>query len=298
MSVRSMTGFARVRKTLLEGELVVSVKSVNHRGLDLHFHMATELDPFENAMRKLIKENVARGHLQLQVSLNRANGANGESFLNRPLLEAYLKAFAEAAQQSGIAAAPDLNAAFRVPAMFRTEAALELGGDFENSLVAAVREALAALNQFREREGGEIAVEMRSRSGRLREIAARMEQIRADSTAAFQRRLKERLAELLQGAGLDAQRLAQEAAILADRSDISEELIRLKTHAGESEELLRAGGDVGKKLDFLLQEMNRETNTILSKTGGLGDIGMAITTLGLEAKSEIEKIREQALNLE
>ncbi len=103
---------------------------------------------------------------------------------------------------------------------------------------------------------------------------------------------------MLQGAGLDAQRLAQEAALLADRSDISEELIRLKTHAAESEELLRAGGDVGKKLDFLLQEMNRETNTILSKTGGLGDTGMTITTLGLEAKSEIEKIREQALNLE
>jgi uncharacterized protein (TIGR00255 family) len=299
MSVRSMTGFARVRKALPEGELVVSVKSVNHRGLDLHFHMAPELDPFENALRKLIKEYVARGHFQLQVSLNRSNGATtSESFLNRPLMEAYLKAFAEAAEQSGIAASPDLNAAFRIPAMFRAEAALELGGEFEASLTAAVREALAALNQFREREGSEIAVEMRGRAGRLREFAARLELIRAGATAAFQTRLKERLAELLQGAGLDAQRLAQEAALLADRSDISEELIRLKTHAAESEELLRAGGDVGKKLDFLLQEMNRETNTILSKTGGLGDTGMAITTLGLEAKSEIEKIREQALNLE
>ena len=298
MSVRSMTGFARVRRALPEGELVVSLKSVNHRGLDLHFHMAPEFDPFENALRKLIKVNVARGHMQLQVSLNRNNGVAGESFLNRPLLDAYLKAFAEAAEQSGIASCPDLNATFRIPAMFRAEAALELGGEFEGSLTTAVREVLAALNQFREREGSEIAVEMRGRSGRLREIAARMEQIRAGSTAAFQQRLKERLAELLQGAGLDPQRLAQEAALLADRSDISEELIRLKTHAAELEELLRAGGDVGKKLDFLLQEMNRETNTILSKTGGLGDTGMAITKLGLEAKSEIEKIREQALNLE
>src|SRR5258706_3984630 len=150
MSVRSMTGFARVRKALPEGELVVSVKSVNHRGLDLHFHMAPELDPFENALRKLIKENVARGHCQLQVSLNRSNGAStSASFLNRPLMEAYLKAFAEAAEQSGIAASPDLNAAFRIPAMFRAEAALRLGGEFEASLTAAVREALAALNQLR-----------------------------------------------------------------------------------------------------------------------------------------------------
>jgi uncharacterized protein (TIGR00255 family) len=100
MSVRSMTGFARVRKVLPEGELVVSLKSVNHRGLDLHFHMAPDLDPFENSLRKLIKEHVARGHVQLQVSMNRGNGVSGESFLNRPLLEAYLKAFGEAARQS------------------------------------------------------------------------------------------------------------------------------------------------------------------------------------------------------
>src|SRR5438128_1607713 len=105
-----MTGYARVRMTVQEGELMVSLKSVNHRGLDLHFHMTADLDPFENSLRKLIKENVVRGHLQLQVSLNRINGATSESFLNRPLLEAYLKAFAEAAQQSGLAASPDLNA--------------------------------------------------------------------------------------------------------------------------------------------------------------------------------------------
>jgi uncharacterized protein (TIGR00255 family) len=106
------------------------------------------------------------------------------------------------------------------------------------------------------------------------------------------------MAELLGGVMVDAQRLAQEAALLADRSDISEELIRLKTHAGELEELIRAGGEVGKKLDFLLQEMNRETNTVLSKTGGLGDLGLSITELALAAKSEIDKIREQSLNLE
>ncbi len=96
-----MTGFARVRRTLPEAELVVSLKSVNHRGLDLHFHMPQDLDPFENALRKLIKASVARGHVQLQVSLNRSNGTTGESFLNRPLLDAYLKAFAEAVRAIG-----------------------------------------------------------------------------------------------------------------------------------------------------------------------------------------------------
>jgi uncharacterized protein (TIGR00255 family) len=115
---------------------------------------------------------------------------------------------------------------------------------------------------------------------------------------ALQKRLQERLTELLRASNVEPQRLAQEAALLADRSDISEELIRLKTHAGELAQLVRTGGEVGKKLDFLLQEMNRETNTILSKTGGLGDLGLTITELALAAKSEIDKIREQSLNLE
>ena len=112
------------------------------------------------------------------------------------------------------------------------------------------------------------------------------------------KRLKERLQDLLRGASIEPQRLAQEAAVLADRSDVSEELIRLKTHTGQVDGLLRSDGEIGKKLDFLLQEMNREANTILSKTGGLGELGLTITELALAVKSEIDKIREQSLNLE
>jgi uncharacterized protein (TIGR00255 family) len=125
-----------------------------------------------------------------------------------------------------------------------------------------------------------------------------MEKLRARATPIFQKRLNERLGDLLHGASIDPQRLAHEAAILADRSDISEELVRLKTHAGQLGTLLESAGEKGKKLDFLLQEMNREANTILSKTGGLGDLGLTITDLALAAKAEIDKIREQALNLE
>jgi uncharacterized protein (TIGR00255 family) len=125
-----------------------------------------------------------------------------------------------------------------------------------------------------------------------------MEEIRTGAVPAFQKRLRERLAELLHGTSIDPQRIAQEAAVLADRSDIAEELVRLRTHAGHLDDMLVQGGEVGKRLDFLLQEMNRESNTILSKTGGLGDLGLTITDLALAAKSEIDKIREQSLNLE
>jgi uncharacterized protein (TIGR00255 family) len=139
---------------------------------------------------------------------------------------------------------------------------------------------------------------MRERSASVCDLVTQMEKIRSRATAAFQKRLNERLRELLRGAGIEPQRLAQEAALLAERSDISEELIRLKTHAAQLEKLLDASGEVGKRLDFLLQEMNREANTILSKTGGLGDLGLTITDLALAAKAEIDKLREQSLNLE
>ena len=125
-----------------------------------------------------------------------------------------------------------------------------------------------------------------------------MEEIRAGAVPAFQKRLREKLGELLNGSAVDPQRIVQEAAVLADRSDIAEELMRLRTHAGQLQAMLDSAGEVGKRLDFLLQEMNRESNTVLSKTGGLGDLGLTITDLALAAKSEIDKIREQSLNLE
>ncbi|MBI3470451.1 MAG: DUF1732 domain-containing protein, partial [Candidatus Solibacter usitatus] len=193
---------------------------------------------------------------------------------------------------------PDVNSALRIPGMLRIDAAPEIGPDLEKTLLGAMEEALATLNTVREREGAAIAAEMRGRCTAITGHAAEMEEIRSRATPEFQKRMKERLRNLLRGAGIEPQRLAQEAALLADRSDIAEELMRLKTHAGQLSALLDDGGEIGKRLDFLLQEMNREANTILSKTGGLGELGLKITDLALAAKAEIDKIREQSLNLE
>ena len=292
-----MTGFARVRKASPDGEIAVSIKSVNHRGLDIHFHMASELDAFEGAIRNAIKAKVARGHLQVHVQFNRSAPA-GSSSLNRPLLQAYLQAFREANDELMGGGTPDLNAALRVPGMLQGADPAEPDGDLERPLLEAAAEALDLLNTFREREGAATVAEMRERCVSLGDLAEQMEKIRAHATGAFQKRLSERLRELLRGAGLEPQRLAQEAALLAERSDISEELTRLKTHTAQLEKLLSGAGEIGKRLDFLLQEMNRESNTILSKTGGLGDLGLTITDLALAAKAEIDKMREQSLNLE
>ena len=293
-----MTGFARVKKDVPSGELVLTIKSVNHRGLDLHLHVPPEMEPLESDLRAIVKEGVARGHLQINVALSRA-GANGESPLNRPLLDSYLRAFRAAAEMLHADARPDVSAALAIPGMLGSSAA---AAEPDECVVEAVRqaaqEAVASLNEFREREGAATAAEVRERSAKIVRLVDRMQEIRAGAVPAFQKRLREKLADLLQGVSIDPQRLAQEAAILADRSDISEELVRLRTHTAQVDKLLADGGEVGKRLDFLLQEMNRESNTVLSKTGGLGDLGLTITDLALSAKSEIDKIREQSLNLE
>ena len=299
-TLRSMTGFARSRKTLDAGEIVVSVKSLNHRGLDVQVHAPSAADEFENAIRSMVKSRLVRGHVEVRIALPAA-GVNGSTALalNRDLLHQYLKAFREASDAYGIHADPDLNAAFRHAGML-AEAAPEAAsnGVVEKEVLEALSEALDGLNEFRAREGSEIAAEMRTHNDRVSALAVEMEQIRSTAHAAFHSRLSDKLRELLKGVQIDPQRLAQEAAILADRSDIGEELARLKIHSAQLTGMLDAGGEIGKKLDFLLQEMNRETNTILSKTSGAGEAGLKITDLALGAKASIEKVREQSLNLE
>jgi uncharacterized protein (TIGR00255 family) len=293
-----MTGFARVRKEIEQGEIVLSLKSVNHRGLDIHFHLPPELDDLENDIRVAVKNGLARGHVQIHVALTLA-AAPGSAPLNRGLLQAYMSAYQEAAELFHLPNQPDLNAAFHLPGMLSTGGDCQKPGEeIAQAVREAAAEALAILNSVREREGAATGEELRQRCHNICDLVSRMEEIRAGAVGAFQKRLKEKLADLLHGAGIDPQRLAQEAAVLADRSDIAEELMRLRTHAGQLVEMLSGGGEVGKRLDFLLQEMNRESNTVLSKTGGLGDLGLTITDLALAAKSEIDKIREQSLNLE
>ncbi|MBZ5575889.1 MAG: YicC family protein [Acidobacteriia bacterium] len=292
-----MTGYARVTKAVPEGEIALTLKSVNHRGLDLHFHVPGELEALEADLRGILKSGVVRGHLQVHVFLTRTAAA-APAPLNRGLLDTYFRAYREAAEQYQVDGKPDLNAALALPGMLGGAPDEELGEAVPEAVRQAAREAVAVLNQFREREGAATAAEIHQRSQAILGLVDRMQEIRAGAVPAFQKRLREKLDDLLRGVGVDPQRLAQEAAILADRSDISEELLRLRTHSAQLDQMMAQGGEVGKRLDFLLQEMNRESNTVLSKTGGLGDLGLTITELALAAKAEIDKIREQSLNLE
>jgi len=296
--LRSMTGFARARRPLGDKELIVSIKTVNHRGLDVHIHAPSSADAFENAIRTAVKARLSRGHADVRLNLPDFSRNGNSTSINHELLEEYVAAFRDAAKRHGLDSLPDLNAALRLPGMFGETSSAEPPPETEALLLEALTEALTELNVFRTREGSEIAREMQIHNKQVAAAADEIEKIRGTAVSTFQARLTERLADLLKGVQLDPQRLAQEAAILVDRSDVGEELARLKIHSNQLAQLLDSGGEVGKKLDFLLQEMNREANTILSKTSGIGEIGLKITDLALGAKAAIEKIREQSLNLE
>lgn len=292
-----MTGFARARRAGTAGEVTITIKSVNHRSLDTHLHMGQELEMLEPVVRRMVREVASRGHVNVRISFAAAHAASGAG-LNRPLFEAYLAAVKTAAEEYGTPAQPDFHAALQIPSMMAPPRDTDTSEDTAQLVTQTLAEALTAFNEFREREGAGLLGLMRECAERIEQRAIEIESCREDVTPWLRRRLEERLGDLLANTGLDPQRLAQEAAILADRSDIAEETGRLRVHARELLSMLGNGGEIGKKLDFLLQEMNRETNTILSKTSGAGELGLRITALGLENKTDIERIREQALNIE
>jgi uncharacterized protein (TIGR00255 family) len=273
---------------------VLSLKSVNHRFLDLHFRLPSGTDSLEMQLRRLLKEKMARGHVEVSLSLERTSN---ETFaMNREIVGGYISAFRAAAAEFSIAAVPDLNAIFRLPGAL--ESANETAdGELESAVMAKVGDALDRLNQMREEEGRGIARELRDRMLHLSEASKSVHQHRRAILQNYAERLQSRLQELI-GASIDKERILQEAALLVDRSDIQEEIVRLETHVQHFLGLLDQGGEIGKKMDFLLQEMNREANTLLSKTSGLAGEALKITEAGLAMKSEIEKSREQVQNLE
>lgn len=311
MPIRSMTGFAQVKgdvaldgaalenaKAASNGHLAfsLSLKSVNHRFLDLHFRLPSGTDTLEMQLRRLLKEKISRGHVEVTLSLERA--ATDVFSLNRQIIGSYIAAFRAAAAEFSLSTDPDLNAVLRIPgALDAANHDATADGLLEAAVMAKVSEVLDRLNQMREEEGRGIGRELRERMAHLAEAGKNVQQHRRAVLLNYSERLQSRLQELL-GSGVDKERALQEAALLVDRSDIQEEIVRLETHIKHFLGLLDEGGEIGKKLDFLLQEMNREANTLLSKTSGLAGEALKITEAGLAMKAEIEKSREQVQNLE
>lgn len=295
MTIRSMTGFAQV-KGQMEGQagFTLTLKSVNHRFLDLHFRVPGNCDALEMKLRRVLKEKLARGHVEVTLSLERTSG--DEVAFNHEIVGSYVQAFRAAAAEFGLNAEPDLNVILRVPGALDAPPLSE-DEKFDAAVLAQMDGVISRLNQMREEEGRSAERELRERMAKLRQGAQLVEKHRSAVLQSYMEKLTGRLQELL-GSEVNSERLLQEAALLVDRSDIQEELVRLNAHVVHFLELLDQGGEVGKKLDFLLQEMNREANTLLSKTSGLAGEALRITEAGLAMKSEIEKAREQVQNIE
>jgi uncharacterized protein (TIGR00255 family) len=300
--IHSMTGFAQARIERDSWSLRINLRSVNHRFLDLHLRMPDGFEVFEPRIRLAIRNRLRRGHVDVNVYYEPAGPASVE--VNREVAEAYMKALEELRGQFGVTAEPDLIALFRLPGVV---AAPGVTSELQNEEVqerlgaqveACLEQALGRLEWMRRSEGQALAGEMQGLLTRIAETTAEIESLAQRVRPAFARRLETKLNELLSGAQIDPARLAQEAALLAERSDITEELARLRSHVEQFRKLLAVAGEAGKKIDFLLQEMQREANTLLSKTPGVESEGLAITTFALEVKSDIEKLREQAQNVE
>ena len=293
MPIRSMTAFAQVKGQTGNLAFSLSIKSVNHRFLDLHFRLPANSDALEMTLRRVLKEKLARGHVDVNLSFDQSNGTMS---LNRPLVAAYVQAFRTAAAEVGIAAEPDLNAVLRFPGALDGGSGPE-GEELLSAVLPKLDEALYLLNHMRAEEGQGMERELRERMAHILTGCTEVKKHRDAVVKAYSERLKTRLQEWL-GASVAQDRIAQEAALLADRSDIHEELVRLENHVQHFLGLLDASGEVGKKLDFLLQELNREANTLLSKTSGLAGDAVRITEAGLAMKADIEKAREQVQNIE
>jgi len=296
MTIRSMTGYAQV-KSHVDDQLTLSLslKSVNHRFLDLHLRMPSELDAVEMKVRRILKERLHRGHIELTLSLERAGGAAFS--VNRDLVGGYLQTFRDVAEEFGVSAEPDLNTVLKLPGALNAAVNGDADELLQDRVSTSLEEAIVRLNQMREEEGHGAVTELRERMAHLSGATHEVDQLRGKVVKAYHEKVHSRMQELL-STHVDADRILQEAAMLAERSDIQEELVRMKNHIQHFLSLLDGGGEVGKKLDFLLQEMNREANTLLSKTSGVAGEALRITELGLVMKSEIEKAREQVQNLE
>ncbi len=295
-----MTGFASARGSVGDGlEFSLTTKSVNHRFLDLQFRLPGGLDSLEARLRSMLKARLGRGHVDVTLALERSGG--DEFRVNDELLGSALKAFREAALCHELTGEPDLNVLLRLPGVMGVQriSFSEILERLEEAVADVAGELMEALLRARAEEGADLAAGLRASMLRLREMSGEIGRLRGLVRESQFDRLRLRLRDLLQGSPPNDERVLTEAALLADRSDVEEENVRLLTHVERFLTMLEEGGEVGKRMDFLLQELNREANTMLSKTGGaVGENGLRITEIGLEMKAEIERAREQVQNLE
>jgi len=289
-----MTGYGKGTVNGDDFSVSVDLKTVNNRFLDIHLRVGAELSALETTIKRRISSRLSRGRVDVAVSIERSAQVAYE--LNRPLIAGYVSALKQMQQDFGIGGDLDINVLARIPGALQPAR----NGIDERMIAAleqAVDQALDELEKMRQQEGAALCNELRERLQKIEALVPTIESAAAGLADAYRLRLQKRIGELLNRGGqvveIDPARLAQEVAYLADRSDVSEEMVRLRSHLAQFNDALNSEAETGKMLDFLLQELNREANTTLSKSTDL-----AIKEAGLAIKAEVEKLREQVQNVE
>lgn len=289
-----MTGFGRCENQNEEYSCKTEIRSVNNRYMDINTRFPKSMMDLDNSVKKLIKSRCARGSFDLNISIEKTNGGASDQILqpNIEIAEQYHQAFQKIKTSLELEGEVDINLLLSMKDVVKIEA-VEIDPAREELIHATVEDALSALIKMREDEGKHLHDDILSRLEIIERNGAIIKSRQAESVQAYKERLEERIKVLSDGVEIDPQRIAQETAIMADRCDVTEEVVRLDSHIKQFKKLLDGNQPLGRKLEFLIQEINRETNTIGSKT-----IDSEVSQMVIEIKSDLEKIREQLQNIE
>jgi uncharacterized protein (TIGR00255 family) len=293
LMVMSMTGFGRGRAEGNNREVNIELKTVNHRYLDISLRMPKSLSMLEEDVRKKIQKKLSRGRIEVYVSYQNNAQDQLAVTVNESVAEAYYSAFLALAEKFELNSKPDLSILADIDDIFIVTKSEDDEEILKDLLFTALDQALVLVSEMREKEGSFLAEDIIARSQLIQNMLDAVEQRSPKVVEEYQQKLELRVKELLKNTEFDETRFQSEVAYFADRSNITEEVVRMKSHLTQLRQNIKAGGCIGRKLDFIVQEMNREANTIGSKSSDI-----TITSYVVDMKSEIEKIREQVQNIE
>ena len=291
--VKSMTGYGRAVQTVNGREFTVEVRSVNNRYLDCTVKMPRTIGFAEEAVKQAVKNVVSRGKVDVYISVNSETAEDVQISLNKPVLEGYLNALRQMNEVYGVRDDISVMNLARLPDVLLVEKPQVDEEQLQADLLSVVELALQAYDAMRIKEGLALENDLRNRAKTVLELVSRVEELNPQTVSEYRTRLENKLKEVLENKQLDESRILTEAAIFADKVAVDEETVRLRSHLDQMDQMLSGNGGVGRKLDFLLQEMNREANTTGSKC-----TDVKVARIVVDIKAELEKIREQTQNIE
>ena len=291
--VKSMTGYGRAEETFNGCTITVELRSVNNRYLDCNVRIPRLYLFAEEAIKSRVQSSISRGKVDVFVTLDSAGAERVQVSVNRPVADGYYAALKQLAEEYGLAGDISVSLLSRFPEVLLAEKAEEDVEEMAGDICSVLDQALRDFDQMRTKEGERLKEDILSRAAAIEEKVSLVEKRSPQTVAEYRAKLEARMNEVLSNTQLDPARILTEAAIFADKVAVDEETVRLRSHIGQLREMLSRGGATGRKLDFLIQEFNREANTIGSKCSDIEIAGQVV-----DIKAEIEKIREQVQNIE